>query len=67
MQTTYENNYRISTNFRSPRGERSKINQFNQFMQNKPNFRKAKMNVSPVITKHYEKRILGEHGKNKPN
>jgi hypothetical protein len=36
-------------------------------MQNKPNFRKAKMNVSCVYTKDYENRTLGERGKNKPN
>ena len=37
------------------------------FIQNKPNFQKSQMNVSPVITKDYEKKTLGEHGKNKPN
>ena len=37
------------------------------FMQNKPNFRKSQMNVNKVLTKDYEKRTLGERGKNKPN
>jgi len=37
------------------------------FMQNKPNFRKSQMNVSKVLTRDYEKRTLGERGKNKPN
>jgi hypothetical protein len=41
--------------------------QIDPFMQNKPNFRKAKMNVNKVLTKDYEKRTLGERGKNKPN
>jgi hypothetical protein len=36
-------------------------------MQNKPNFRKSQMNVNTVIAKEYEKRTLGERGKNKPN
>ena len=35
-------------------------------MQNEPNFRKSQMNVSKVITKEYEKRTLGERGKNEP-
>jgi hypothetical protein len=35
-------------------------------MQNKPNFRKAKMNANSILTKHYEKRTLGERGKTKP-
>jgi hypothetical protein len=37
------------------------------FMQNKPNFLKSQMNVNDVLTKDYEKRTLGERGKNKPN
>ena len=41
--------------------------QINPFCSNKPNFRKSQMNVSPVITKEYENKTLGEHGKNKPN
>ncbi len=36
-------------------------------MQNEPNFRKSQMNVNKVLTKDYEKRTLGERGKNKPN
>jgi len=37
------------------------------FMQNKPNFWKSQMNVNKVLTRDYEKRTLGERGKNKPN
>jgi len=37
------------------------------FMQNKPNFWKSQMNVNKVLTRDYEKKTLGEHGKNKPN
>jgi len=37
------------------------------FMQNKPNFLDALMNVNKVLTRDYEKKTLGEHGKNKPN
>jgi len=36
------------------------------FMQNEPNFRKSQMNVSNYITMEYEKRTLGERGKNEP-
>ena len=36
-------------------------------MQNKPNFWKSQMNVNKVLTRDYEKKTLGEHGKNKPN
>ncbi len=36
-------------------------------MQNKPNYRKSQMNVNKVLTRDYEKKTLGEHGKNKPN
>jgi len=35
-------------------------------MQNEPNFRKSQMNVSDYITMDYEKRTLGERGKNEP-
>ncbi len=35
-------------------------------MQNKANLPDAQMNVNSVITKDYEKRTLGERGKNKP-
>jgi hypothetical protein len=36
-------------------------------MQNEPNFRKSQMNVSTILTKDYDKKTLGEHGKNEPN
>jgi len=36
-------------------------------MQNKPNFRKAKMNVSNIITMNYENFIPLAGQKNKPN
>jgi hypothetical protein len=35
-------------------------------MQNEPNFRNSQMNVNKVLTKDYEKKTLGEHGKNEP-
>ncbi len=35
-------------------------------MQNEPNFRKSQINVIKALTKNYEKRTLGEHGKNEP-
>ena len=35
-------------------------------MQNEPNFRKSQMNVNNVLTRDYEKRTLGERGKNEP-
>ena len=38
-----------------------------QIMQNKPNFQKVKLNVNKVLTEDYEKRTLGQRGKNKPN
>jgi hypothetical protein len=37
------------------------------FMQNKPNFRKAKMNESLFATKDYENKCLRRRGQNKPN
>jgi len=37
------------------------------FMQNKPNFQKAQMNVSDYITREYEKEDTWWSGKNKPN
>ncbi len=40
--------------------------QINLFMQNKANFRKSQMNVNELLTRDYEKRTLGEHGKNEP-
>jgi hypothetical protein len=36
-------------------------------MQNKPNLRKAKMNISNYIKNTYENKTLGRRGKNKPN
>jgi flagellar biosynthesis GTPase FlhF len=41
--------------------------QIHLFMQNKPNFRKSQMNVSPVITMNYEQRTMNYEIKNKPN
>ena len=41
--------------------------QIAHFMQNKPNFQKAQMNVNNVLTVDYENKTLGERGKNKPN
>ncbi len=40
--------------------------QIRLFMQNEPNFRKSQMNVNKVLTKDYEKRTLGQRGKNEP-
>jgi hypothetical protein len=40
--------------------------QISSFMQNKPNFRKAKMNVSAVITKDYRKTTLSQSQKTNP-
>jgi len=37
------------------------------FMQNKPNFRKAEMNISPVKTMNYEQLTINYANKNKPN
>ncbi len=39
----------------------------NYFMQNKPNLGKKEINVSDVLTNRYDKRTLGDRGKNKPN
>jgi len=36
-------------------------------MQNKPNFRKAKMNVSAVKSMNYEQITMNNANKNKPN
>ena len=38
----------------------------NLFMENKANFQKVKLNVNEVLTKDYENKTLGEHGKNEP-
>jgi len=35
-------------------------------MQNKPKLQKSQMNVNKLLTKDYEKKTLGERGKNKP-
>ena len=35
-------------------------------MQNKAKFQKSQMNVNKVLTKAYDKRTLGERGKNEP-
>jgi len=40
--------------------------QIHLFMQNEPNFQKSQMNVTNLLTKNYEKRTLGESGKNEP-
>jgi hypothetical protein len=37
------------------------------FMQNKPNLRKAQMNVTSFITKNYEQLTMNYANKNKPN
>ena len=37
--------------------------QIKLFMQNKANFRKSQMNVNKVLTRDYEKRTLGQLGK----
>ncbi len=42
------------------------INQFESIMQNKPNFRKAKMNLNSYLTKDYEKTGLSDKGKTNP-
>ncbi len=36
------------------------------FMQNKAKSKKARMNVSAVLTKYYDNWTLGQRGKNKP-
>jgi len=41
--------------------------QIGPFMQNKPNFQKAKMNVSIYYTKVYKNETASGSGKNKPN
>ncbi len=40
--------------------------QIKLFMQNKAKFRKGQMNVNKVLTRDYEKKTLGERGKNEP-
>jgi hypothetical protein len=45
----------------------NRINQFESIMQNKPNFRKTKMNLNSYLTKDYENKRLCICGQNKPN
>jgi len=40
--------------------------QIHLFMQNEPNFRKSQMNLNDLLTRDYDKRTLGERGKNEP-
>ena len=40
--------------------------QIHLFLQNKANFRKSQMNVNKVSAMDYDKKTLGEHGKNEP-
>ena len=42
------------------------VRNFNLFMQNKPKHQKSQVGLSGVLTSDYEKRTLGERGKNKP-
>jgi len=42
-------------------------NQFESIMQNKPNFRNAKMNLNSYLTKYYENKSNWTLGENKPN
>jgi len=37
------------------------------FYAKQSQFRESQMNVNKVLTKDYENKTLGEHGKNKPN
>jgi len=53
------------TNFPSTTVENSL--QIRLFMQNKPNFQKAQMNVTVFYTKEYESQTLSRSGKNKAN
>ena len=41
--------------------------QIGPIMQNKPNFRKAKMNITSIVTKDYENQPLRRLPENKPN
>jgi hypothetical protein len=43
------------------------VRNYKLFMQNKANFRKSQMNISPVNTMDYDKRTLGQVGKTNPN
>ncbi len=42
------------------------INQFEAIMQNKPNFRKTKMNLNSYLTTDYENERLADTGKTNP-
>jgi len=41
--------------------------QIRLFIQNKANFQESQMNVNMVLSRDYEKKTLGQRGKNKPN
>ena len=43
------------------------VRNYKRFMQNKPNFQKAKMNVNSLITTDYENKWQRKVRKNKPN
>jgi len=60
MSTTAKTlaNRRNAQKSTGPRGERSKINQFEAIMQNKPNLPNALMNANTVKTKDYENKRL---------
>ena len=48
------------------RSTKDYVRNYKLFLQNEPKFRKSQVNVSIVITADYEKRTLGERGKNEP-
>ena len=51
----------------STRSTNSYVRKNNKNMQNEPNFRKVKLNVNKEMAREYEKRTLGQSGKNKAN
>jgi len=59
----------ITTNYklRKPPIQPSLSTNYDLFMQNKANFRKAKMNVNPYNTTDYENKSNWTLGENKPN
>ena len=59
----YKNGHLVSVGKTNPIQSQYKANQ----SQNKPNFRKAKMNVTSILTKDYENERLCRYGENKPN
>ena len=68
MQNAIQNSYTKTISvIRVISGCCKMFNQIHLFMQNKPNFRKPKMNITSLITKAYENQTLGMRGKNKPN